>query len=114
MSELLQQIISLPTPFNMIVLIVLIGVAGGVITTIIKQAGAFAQQRQDQAFKRELIDRGMSADEVQRVVEARRQPVHDEQDHDEEDSPVDGGVKLDIRLGEKRRSKVRHDPAQAQ
>ena len=55
MSELLDPITSLPTPFNMIVLIVLIGAISGIITTIVKQFGAFAQQRQDLAFKRELI-----------------------------------------------------------
>ena len=71
MSELLGPITSLPTPFNMIVLIVLIGAISGIVTTIVKQVGAYAQQRQDLSFKRELIDRGMSADEVQGVVEAR-------------------------------------------
>ena len=75
MAHFLDQIINLAVPFNMIVLIVLIGAVSGVITTIVKQCGAFAQQRQDLAFKRELIDRGMSADEVQRVVESRVQPT---------------------------------------
>jgi hypothetical protein len=71
MSELLDPITSLPTPFNMAALIVLICAISGIITTVVKQTGAYARERQDLAFKRELIDRGMSADEVQRVVEAR-------------------------------------------
>jgi hypothetical protein len=75
MFQLLDQITSLPTPFNMVVLIVLIGAISGVVTSIVKHLGAYAQQRQELAFKRELIDRGMSADEVQRVVESRGQPA---------------------------------------
>jgi hypothetical protein len=71
MSQVLYQITSLPTPFNMIVLVVLIGAISGIITTVVKQTGAYARQRQDLVFKRELIDRGMSADEVRRVIEAR-------------------------------------------
>jgi Na+-translocating ferredoxin:NAD+ oxidoreductase RnfG subunit len=75
MSQFLDQITRLPTPFNMVVLIVLIGAISGIITTLVKQIGALARQRQDLAFKRELIDRGMSAEEVQRVVESRSQPA---------------------------------------
>ena len=75
MSELLHSVTNLPTPFNMIVLIVLISAAAGIVTAIVKQLGAYAQQRQDLLFKRELIDRGMSADEVQRVVESRSTPA---------------------------------------
>jgi hypothetical protein len=79
MVHFLDQIIGLPVPFNMVVLIVLIASVAGVIKTVVKQCGAFAQQRQDLAFKRELIDRGMSADEVQRVVEARIRPASKKQ-----------------------------------
>jgi hypothetical protein len=71
MSELLDPITSLPTPFNMVVLIVLICSISGIVTAMVKQIGAYAQQRQDVVFKRELLDRGMSAEEVQQVVEAR-------------------------------------------
>jgi hypothetical protein len=71
MSQVLYQVTNLPTPFNMIVLVVLIGAISGIISTVVKQTGSYARLRQDFAFKRELIDRGMSADEVQRVVEAR-------------------------------------------
>jgi hypothetical protein len=75
MSEILSPITDLPTPFTMVVLIVLIGAISGVVTTLIKQICACAQQRQDLTFKREMIDRGMSADEVQRVVESRSSPA---------------------------------------
>jgi hypothetical protein len=75
MTNFMHYITTLPTPFNMVVWIVLIGTVASVTTAIVKQLGAYAQQRQDLAFKRELIDRGMSADEVQRVVEARTPPA---------------------------------------
>jgi hypothetical protein len=70
MSNILDSIMSMQAPFNMIVLIVLIGCTAGVIGSIAKQIRKIACHRQELEFKRELIDRGMSADEVERVVRA--------------------------------------------
>ena len=77
MGDFFESIVSIPAPFNMIVLIVLIGCGAGVIGSITKQIRKYACHRQELEFKRELIDRGMSADEVERVVQAGRSNVHD-------------------------------------
>jgi hypothetical protein len=81
MSSVFDSIVSIPAPFNMIVLIVLIGCGASVIGSIAKQIRKILCHRQELEFKRELIDRGMSADEVERIVSAGhaagRSPVDD-------------------------------------
>jgi hypothetical protein len=79
MGEVIQSITSIDPPFNMIVLIVLIGTAGTVLGTIAKQIRKWACQRQEVEFKRELLDRGMSAEEIERVIRARGPAVVDSQ-----------------------------------
>jgi hypothetical protein len=71
MSSALQSITNIPPPFNMIVLIVLIVMAASVVATVAKQCRKWACHRQEMEFKRELLDRGMSAEEIERVVRAR-------------------------------------------
>jgi hypothetical protein len=70
MVTLLQSIISIPTPFNMVVLVVFLMVAGGVCTTLFQQLRKFASHRLELNFKRDLLDRGMTADEVEQIVRA--------------------------------------------
>ena len=70
MYALLQSIISIPTPFNMIVLIVLSLSTAGVLGSLFKQLRKFACHRAELTFKRDLLDRGMSADEVEQIVRA--------------------------------------------
>ena len=71
MLEVLQKIVSIEAPFNMIVLIVLIGCGAGVISSIAKEIRKYGCHRHDIEFKRELVDRGMSAEEIERIVQAR-------------------------------------------
>jgi hypothetical protein len=66
--ELMQRV---PPPFNMVVYIMLIVCGSGVLTSIFKQIRKFACHRQELDFKRELLDRGMSVEEVEHVVRAR-------------------------------------------
>ena len=73
--EVFQSIIGIPTPFNMIVLIVLFGSVAGVMTGIASQIRKYGCHRQDVDFKRELVDRGLSADEIERIVQAKS-PEH--------------------------------------
>ncbi len=77
MFELLRPITEIAPPFNMIVLIVLIGCVAGVINTIAKQACKYGCHRQDLEFKRELIDRGLPTDEIERII-AAQSPVSGE------------------------------------
>ena len=55
----------------MIVLVVLIGSVFGVIGTIATQIRIYATHRADVHFKRELVERGLSVDEIERVIGAK-------------------------------------------
>jgi len=69
--EFLKGILSMPVPFNMIVLICLTFAVAGVITGIAKEIRKYGCHRQDIDFKRELVDRGLSVDEIERIVAAK-------------------------------------------
>jgi hypothetical protein len=69
--EIFKSIILIQTPFNMIVLIVLFGSVAGVLGGIATQIRKYGCHRQDIDFKRELVDRGLSADEIERIIKAR-------------------------------------------
>ncbi len=69
--ELFKGILSIQTPFNMIILVVLFGSVAGVLTGIATQIRKYGCHRQDIDFKRELVDRGLAADEIERIIKAR-------------------------------------------
>jgi hypothetical protein len=69
--ELFKGILSIQTPFNMVVLIVLFGSVAGVLTGVATQIRKYNCHRQDIDFKRELVDRGLAADEIERIIKAR-------------------------------------------
>jgi hypothetical protein len=71
MTDLFQSIVNIQTPFNMIVLVVLIGSVAGVIGTIAKQIRKFTCHRGEMQFKRELVERGLSVEEIERVIAAK-------------------------------------------
>jgi hypothetical protein len=71
MIELLQNIVSIPAPFNMIVLVCLIFSVAGVISSLFKQVRKYTCHRQELDFKRELVERGLNVDEIERIVAAR-------------------------------------------
>lgn len=71
MNTLLQSFSNIPAPFNMVVWIVLICSAAGVASTLFKETRKFACHRQEVDFKRDLIDRGLTVDEIERVVRSR-------------------------------------------
>jgi hypothetical protein len=66
----IDAIAGIPTPFNMIVLIALIAMIGGLIGGAAKQFRHWACHRQELELKRELVERGLSADEIVKVIEA--------------------------------------------
>ena len=70
MYEVFQSLINIPIPFNMIVLVVLFGSLASAIGAIAWQISTFACHRQELAFKRELVERGLSAEEIERIVQA--------------------------------------------
>ena len=71
MSPFLDLIKDLPTPFNMVATICLIFAVASVIGSVVKQSRKFICHRQEIEFKREMLDRGMTAEEIEQVVEAK-------------------------------------------
>ena len=72
-ESFMQGVFKLKTPFNMVVIIVMISVGAGVITTLITQIRKYAGHRQELEFKREMLDRGLSVDEIEKIVQAKGQ-----------------------------------------
>jgi len=70
MSELLTPITNIPAPFNMVVMIVLIVCIAGMVTGVAKEIRKFFCHRQEIEFKRELVDRGLGGDEIERIMAA--------------------------------------------
>ena len=60
----------LPLPFNFVILILIVIFTWLVIQTIVEQIGKYARQRQQDDLKRELLDRGLDANEVKTILEA--------------------------------------------
>ena len=71
MQDFFQSLLNGNSPFGMIVLVVLIGSVFGVIGTIAKQIRIFATHRADVHLKRELVERGLSVEEIERVIAAK-------------------------------------------
>ncbi len=71
MTDLLRSIIAIPVPFNMIILIALILGFVGILDSVAKQIRKYSCHRQDIDFKRELVDRGLPANEIERIMAAQ-------------------------------------------
>ncbi len=71
MSVLLRILTVIPSPFNMVVLIVLIACVAGVITAVAKEVRKYLAYREEIELKREMIESGMGADEIERVLLTR-------------------------------------------
>jgi len=56
---------------NWVVLLILGGALTGVITSLAKQVRKYACFRQETALKRELVERGLSVEEIERVLAAK-------------------------------------------
>jgi hypothetical protein len=78
MSSIIQQILAIPAPFNMIIVIIAIVSISGIITSIGKQIRKYACLRHELDFKREMVDRGMSVDEIEQLVKARSPSQNDD------------------------------------
>jgi hypothetical protein len=79
MYDFFHSITQIAPPFNMVVFVVLIGSIAGVIGTIATQVRKYASHRADIQLKRELVERGLSAEEIERIV-AANSPVGAEHD----------------------------------
>ncbi len=71
MNRIIQGIFEMQTPFNMIVLIILIVMGAGIITGIAKQIRKYACHHREIDLKREMLDRGLSAEEIEQIIRAK-------------------------------------------
>ena len=69
--ELFQGIMNMGPPWNMIVLVVLITCTTGAFTSLFKQIRKYGCHRRDVDLKRDLVERGLSVDEIERIVAAK-------------------------------------------
>jgi hypothetical protein len=71
MADIFQRIVEMPTPFNWLTLVVLIITVGSIVKGIAKYVRQYACHRNELEFKREMLERGMSAGEIEQVINAR-------------------------------------------
>ena len=82
MSSILESITSIPAPFNMIVLIVMIACTAGVITGVAKEVRKYLCHREELELKRDLLASGMNSAEIEQVVRARSRSGGSNRDSD--------------------------------
>lgn len=70
MSEIIHQVLSMPPPFNMITVIVVVVVGVGGITSIATEIRKYVSHRESMEVIRDLADRGMSPGEIERILNA--------------------------------------------
>ena len=63
--------LQISSPFTMIVNVVFVMVVGGVINTIVGHVRRFGQHQQELDFKREMVERGLSVEEIERLMQMR-------------------------------------------
>jgi hypothetical protein len=75
--DLLKGILSIPVPFNMAVLVVLIFCVTGVFTSFLKQVRKYACHKREVDLKRDLVERGLSVEEIERIIAAKGSTSND-------------------------------------
>ena len=70
MSEVLIKLLEIPAPFNMIIVAVAMGIMIPIVAIISAEARKFFAHRADLEVKRDMVERGMSAEEIERILEA--------------------------------------------
>ena len=71
MPDMFQSLFNIPPPFNMIVVIVLIVFTAWLLATIAGEIRKYACHRKDIELKQELVARGLSAEEIERIVQVK-------------------------------------------
>jgi hypothetical protein len=69
--DLIDKVLAIPVPFNMIIVIMAIIFGTGIITSVAKQVRKYFCLREELQFKREMIDRGMSPQEIEKLIKCK-------------------------------------------
>ena len=70
MYEMIKAALEIPIPFNMIIICTALLLVPATIAVIAIEVRKFATHRMDLDIKREMIDQGMSVEEIERVIQA--------------------------------------------
>ena len=71
LSDSLTSLLNVETPPKFFVVMALISCVACVVMTVIVQLGRLARHQADLEFKRDLVERGLSVDEIERIVSAK-------------------------------------------
>ena len=71
MLDLLRLIADIQAPFNMVVFIVMFGCLAGAVSSIAMETRKYFCHREDLELKRELVDRGLTSEEIELVMRAK-------------------------------------------
>ena len=71
MVELVKAIAGMPIPFNFLVFGIIFGCVFVTIAVVATEVCKYASHRQDIAFKQEMVERGLSVEEIERIVKVR-------------------------------------------
>jgi hypothetical protein len=80
MSHLIDKILGMPVPFNMVVIIAAISIGAGIVTSVAKQIRKYVCLKHELDFKRDMIDRGMTVAEVEQLM-AVKSPLQTDESH---------------------------------
>ena len=70
MSDVMMKILEVPAPFNLAIIAVVLGITVPIVAIIASEIRKFATHRQDLEAKRDMLDRGMPVEEIERVLQA--------------------------------------------
>jgi hypothetical protein len=71
MLESLNSLLNVDSHAKLLVVIALIGCVVVVVTTIVVTLGTLSTHKAELQFKRDLVERGLSVDEIERIVSAK-------------------------------------------
>lgn len=69
MMELIYSILRIPVPFNMIIVLVFLGVVGGSIKVIAVEVRKYFVRQMELDLKRDMVERGFSPAEIMQVMD---------------------------------------------
>jgi hypothetical protein len=70
-SQALDTLLNFDSPGKFFVVLALIAAVAGTIITAVVQLSGYASHRADLNFKREMVERGLSVEEIERVLTAK-------------------------------------------
>jgi len=61
--------LEISSPFTMVFAVILVVCVASIVNTILSHLRQFAEHRDDLEFKREMVERGLSVEEIERLMQ---------------------------------------------